>query len=735
MTDTPIVVRHARPRVSILSTKINMTQCCESAHQQHQKRKNELPPSFFDRLLKRVRTEKQFDTVNNNSNIQYKMASAARSNSADAATEPTVSKGGKSNKSSLEKARKREIKARLNAEASREIRPLAVGTVAMMASALANQALPKLLGKLLDEKTSTSCSTNSTTSASSALAVVVIGGGIASFLRTTMLNRAQDNIAKRLRTKLFGSVLVERDMEWFVSGCGGQGENADGDEESDRKKEVDGPEKAKKNDNGITTSSAMSPGAIGAILTEDINRASESVTVTFANVLRGCSSCTFATYHMLTLNPTLFGISVSVVPVVGAAAVVLNKFVKKATAKQRECAEAAAAFAEERLCHIETVKLANREADEVEEYNRLQEECVQLGRRVSAAKGTFMGFMFAATGGALYMVFNAGGRAIADGRMTSGELTSFATYSFLLGLGTSGVFKALGESSQGLVCADRVYKLMDGPMDAKQSDKQASASSESAETDSVQSISMENVCFSYRSSPDKLVLDNVSLSLERGKVVAIVGKNGSGKTTMASLIAGLYTPQGGKITIQPTGQTFHELNRRSQTALVQVVPQHPALFDTSIKENLVYASPDASDDSIQRALTLANCNDFISKLEGGLHFRVGRNGMRLSGGQRQRLALARALLSDPCLLILDEPTSALDAEGEEAVMDAVNACRSGEDGGATRGLLLITHRASTLKVADRIVVLKGGQVVSQGTFEELTRSKDSELCELMAELA
>lgn len=338
-----------------------------------------------------------------------------------------------------------------------------------------------------------------------------------------MLNRAQDNIAKRLRAKLFEAVLVERDMEWFVSGYAGQGKDSDADQESNTKKEAEAPKKISKNENETSTSSGISPGAIGAILTEDINKASESVTVTFANVLRGCSSCTFATYHMLTLNPTLFGISVSVVPVVGAAAVILNKFVKKATAKQRECAEAAAAFAEERLCHIETVKLANREEDEVEEYNRLQEECVQLGRKVSAAKGTFMGFMFAATGGALYMVFNAGGRAIADGRMTSGELTSFATYSFLLGLGTSGVFKALGESSQGLVCADRVYRLMDGPMDAKLNDKHASAKGESADTDSVQSISMESVCFSYRSLPEKLVLHNLSLSLERGKVVAIVG--------------------------------------------------------------------------------------------------------------------------------------------------------------------------------------------------------------------
>lgn len=187
--------------------------------------------------------------------------------------------------------------------------------------------------------------------------------------------------------------------------------------------------------------------------------------------------------------------------------------------------------------------------------------------------------------------------------------------------------------------------------------------------------------------------------------------------------------------VQPSGHTFHELNRQSQTALVQVVPQHPALFDSSIRQNLVYSSPDASERSIERVLKLANCNDFISKLEGGLDFRVGRNGMRLSGGQRQRLALARALLSNPCLLILDEPTSALDSEGEEAVMDALHACRSGDDEDATRGLLLITHRASTLKIADEILVLKEGQVVARGTYKELTKTKNSELCELMAELA
>eukprot|EP00584_Thalassiosira_punctigera_P001758 CAMPEP_0172540484 /NCGR_PEP_ID=MMETSP1067-20121228/11485_1 /TAXON_ID=265564 ORGANISM="Thalassiosira punctigera, Strain Tpunct2005C2" /NCGR_SAMPLE_ID=MMETSP1067 /ASSEMBLY_ACC=CAM_ASM_000444 /LENGTH=708 /DNA_ID=CAMNT_0013326353 /DNA_START=59 /DNA_END=2185 /DNA_ORIENTATION=- len=688
--------------------------------------------SIFDRLF--GPTDKRAKTMSPTSEVNSKMVNGKKK--VDAASE---SKTTASKKPSLDKARRKEVKGRLNAEVSKEIRPLAVGTLAMMGSALSNQALPKLLGKLLDEKSSSlsnitcgvdqTCTAANSGSASKALAFVVIGGGLASFLRTTMLNQAQDNIAKRLRAQLFRAVLTDRDMEWFVSGAGARTAQDANSDESKEKGTADG-----KTQQGEVPSESTSPGAIGSILTEDISRASQSVTITFANILRSCSSCAFATYHMVSLNPTLFGISVSIVPVVGAAAVVLNKFVKKTTARQRECAQVAAAFAEERISNIETVKLANREKDEVKKYVALQEECVQLGRSVSSAKGIFMGFMFAASGGALCMVFNAGGKAIADGRMTSGALTSFATYSFLLGLGTSGVFKALGESTEGLVSADRVYKLMDGSSNEKSTRRnQARSQSSTCNTESVKSISLRNVSFSYKVSPGKLVLKDISLTLDRGKVIALVGKNGSGKSSLASVIAGLHVPQQGKIELQPNCFDFSKLDRQSQTSLVQVVPQHPALFDTTIKSNVAYSNPNASDDEIDKALKIANCNEFISKLDGGLNYRVGRNGMRLSGGQRQRLALARALISDPCVLIMDEPTSALDAEGENAVTDAVHACRDG-DSGQSRGLLLITHRSSTLQIADFIIVLKDGEIVEQGTYDQLSFNKGSALCELMSEL-
>jgi len=270
-------------------------------------------------------------------------------------------------------------------------------------------------------------------------------------------------------------------------------------------------------------------------------------------------------------------------------------------------------------------------------------------------------------------------------------------------------------------------------MDGSSDEKSTGGNQSSSDAESVKSISVENVSFSYKNSPEKPVLNDVSLMLERGKVIALVGKNGSGKSTLASVIAGLYAPQHGNIKLIPSGLDFNKLDRRSQTSLIQVVPQHPALFDTSIKSNVAYSNPNASDDDIEKALTIANCTDFVSKLDGGLNFRVGRNGMKLSGGQRQRLALARALISDPCVLIMDEPTSALDAEGEGAVTDAVHACRDGDDG-QSRGLLLITHRASSLQIADLIIVLKDGEIVEQGSYDQLSLNKESALCELMSEL-
>lgn len=216
-------------------------------------------------------------------------------------------------------------------------------------------------------------------------------------------------------------------------------------------------------------------------------------------------------------------------------------------------------------------------------------------------------------------------------------------------------------------------------------------------------------------------------------------KKKTGKSTLASLLVALYKPQSGKVTLKTTENKdvdYLSLNRETQSSLVQLVPQQPVFFDMTIRENITYTNPNATEDEIKNALDASNCTAFINKLKDGLNYNVGRNGCKLSGGQRQRLALARALLSDPALLILDEPNSSMDAEGDNAVADAVRNCRSDEDEEKSkkRGLLLITHSVSSLELADEIVVLKDGKIVERGSYDDLTGNKQSALCNLMPDL-
>ncbi len=592
-------------------------------------------------------------------------------------------------------------------------------------------AVPRLLGKLLDQNSNGStggtCSPGGLSQSTlSSLALVVLGGGFASFVRTTMLNRAEDKIAARLRTTAFTSLLVNRDLEWFHMET--VNETTEEQDKGDSKQE-------KKTTASIST--GMTPAAVGEILNQDASLVSHSLTTNIANMIRSATTIGYSTYHMLRLNPGLFGLSFSVVPLIGSAAMVLRKFIKAVATKQRETATIAASFAEERLNHIAMVKMSNRELDEVEQYTELQDECVSLGRMVSLANGFFMGFIFIASSGALFMVFNAGGKAVAKGKMTAGDLTSFATYTFLLGLGTSGVFKAMSEMAQGMVSAARVYRLIDGQNDTEQkvdiaeSEKLTKAAELKVDAASIDSVSFDHVSFVYKAIPDKQVLKDVSFDLKRGNVVALVGKNGSGKTTIASLLAALYKPQSGSIVLS-NGVDYSRLDRNLQKQLVQIVPQNPALFDTSILDNVKYSCPEATHEQVMEAMKTANCN-FVSTLEGGVQYKVGPNGCKLSGGQRQRIGLARALLSDPACLVLDEPTASLDAEGQTAVTDAVLACR-GNDKSKGRALLLITHRAKTLEVADNVLVIKNGEIVESGTYQTLSKKKDSELISLMPDL-
>lgn len=573
-----------------------------------------------------------------------------------------------------------------------------------------------------------------------------IVGGIASFVRTYVVNLAQDRIAARLRTEAFASLMSKTDIEWFqVQDSENFLKTEDIEEGGD-----DGKTRkvVKKDGNSTTlatpstTTTGMSPGAINVILKDDVDAVATTVTNTVANLLRSTTSFVFGTYNMLCINPQLVGLSLAVAPVVGTVAWMTRSYLKRVLDIQQQASINMASFLEERLNHILMVRMSNREQEEVDAYSKMEDEYVALGSKAAFASGLSMGVMFTLGSTALCGILLAGRQAVKANKMSSGQLTSFGTYSFMLALGSAGIVRALAQYSRGMQSATRVYKLIhDADEDSKSGPAGETLVSSTDQVDTstvymgeVQSISLENVSFSYRTNHVKLILKNVSLSLSRGEVVVLVGKNGSGKSTIASLLSGLYSPKSGKVTVHSNGDYnaidySTEMGRSNQVQLIQVVPQSPALFNMSIFENVRYSRPDASEEDVIDAMNSSNCNGFVSKLDGGIYYQVGRNGSRLSGGQRQRLGLARAFLADPIFLVLDEPVSSMDAEGETAVQDTLAACRS-----SNKGLLVITHRVKTLGLADRIVVLRDGEVVEDGKLEDLQRRKDGALMTLMPEL-
>jgi ATP-binding cassette subfamily B protein len=299
-----------------------------------------------------------------------------------------------------------------------------------------------------------------------------------------------------------------------------------------------------------------------------------------------------------------------------------------------------------------------------------------------------------------------GGLRVLEGRMTVGDLMMFVVYLLMLLEPLATLAQSATQFQNSLSGLDRVLDLLEEPREmptaphALKVDRSLIAGR----------ISFQNVTFTYPGSDDP-ALHDICLSVAAGQTVALVGPSGAGKTTLSNLVARFYDPDTGRVTLD--GHDLREYDVESFRSLLGIVEQDVFLFDGTIAQNIAYARRDATSEEIRAAAEAANANEFIDRMADGLQTVIGERGVRLSGGQRQRLAIARAILADPKVLILDEATSNLDTHSERLIQESLGHLMGG------RTSFVIAHRLSTISRADLIVVIEQGRIIQTGTHAEL----------------
>ena len=387
----------------------------------------------------------------------------------------------------------------------------------------------------------------------------------------------------------------------------------------------------------------------------------------------------------------------------------VSKLIKTRVTAQQNLLGNITSIAQEDIRGIEVIKIFSKEEEEVNRYKNAYSDYIKLVRKMSLLQALNRPMTELVMIVAMLTILAYGGYLIFRGEMPFEFLWGFLLY--MLNISSpvrdlSGIFINL-QMTKGISL--RVFQIMDLP--AENVDDKTKKEMKPIES----SITFENVHFEYpkRSDSQPFHLGAININVKKGDVVAFVGNSGGGKTTLISLIPKLFSPTKGVIRFD--GIDINELNTRSLRNQIGVVSQENILFYGTVRENILYANREATDDDLIRAARIAHADEFIVKLPNGYDTHIGPRGIMLSGGQRQRIALARAVLKKPSILILDEATSALDTESEMYVQRALNEIIN------LQTTFVIAHRLSTIKTATYICVVENGKIIESGTHEELMK--------------
>lgn len=429
-----------------------------------------------------------------------------------------------------------------------------------------------------------------------------------------------------------------------------------------------------------------------------------AVSVNISMALRFLASVLGGIGFLVYTSPKLTLLMLAVVPPVALGAVAYGRRVRKLSRDVQDALARSSEVAEEVISGIRTVRAFASERGEAKRYGNAIHQSFQIARHRIVVGSTFMGIATFAAFGSAALVLWYGGRMVSQGALTVGALTSFLVYTMIVGFSLGGLTDLWADFMKASGAAERVFELIDRPPSMAPSGGKTLSNVRGL-------LEFRNVSFSYPTRKDSQILKGLDLRIEPGEVVALVGPSGAGKSTIAALLLRLYDPEKGEILLD--GHDLRELDPNYLRRQIGIVAQEPLLFSFSIADNIRYGRENATQEELEEAARAANAHDFVQKFPEGYKTLVGERGVQLSGGQKQRVAIARAVLKDPRVLVLDEATSALDAESEHLVKEALERLMRG------RTTLIIAHRLSTVKDANRVLVIDGGRIVQSGTHAAL----------------
>lgn len=382
---------------------------------------------------------------------------------------------------------------------------------------------------------------------------------------------------------------------------------------------------------------------------------------------------------------------------------IFGKKIRKAGSRIQECTADITSVLQESLSSARVIKSFVRENYEIERFEQQNYANFEANMQSAQLMALLTPVIELVAAIGVTAIIWYGGMSVIHGEITAGELVAFLVYAVNISNPIKRLTRVIGNIQRALAAAQRVF----GIIDLEETVKELPAAAALPKV--VGAVEFKEVSFAY--NPEEPILKNLNFQVKPGEVVALVGPSGAGKSTIANLLPRFYDTTAGQIVID--GHNVADVTLASLREQVGIVPQETVLFNGSLYDNILYGRLDATQEEVEAAAKAANAHDFVMGLPNGYQTMLGDRGLNLSGGQRQRIAIARAILKNPRILVLDEATSALDTESERIVQEALDRLMVG------RTSFVIAHRLSTVKNANRILVLENGEIIEDGTHDEL----------------